>query len=101
MERSLRRPLDDRIIGGVCGGVGRYFDVDPTVVRLLWVLFAILAGAGVPLYLLAWWVIPDDQGQRSGVALALVLLFLVVPFVCCLCTWPGMLLTGTFPLFSG
>ena len=96
MERSLRRPLDDRVVGGVCGALGRYFAIDSTIVRLGWALLIILGGAGLPLYLLAWWVIPDEQDQRSGVALVLVLLFLVLPFVCCLCTWPISLLTGGF-----
>jgi phage shock protein PspC (stress-responsive transcriptional regulator) len=58
--RLFRSRLDRRI-GGVCGGLAEYFDVDPTIVRLAWVVVSILAGAvvfGVVAYLIAWFVIP-------------------------------------------
>ena len=57
----LRRSATDRKIGGVCGGLANYFDVDPTLVRLATVVLAIYPGAiicGVLVYLLAWVVIP-------------------------------------------
>lgn len=47
------------MIFGVCGGLGEYFDIDPTLVRLVWLLFA-LWGAGVLAYLIAWIIIPEE-----------------------------------------
>ena len=59
--RRLTRSATDRKIGGVCGGLASYFDVDPTLIRLATVILAIYPGAivcGVLVYLLAWFVIP-------------------------------------------
>jgi phage shock protein C len=63
--RVLRRSTTDRQIAGVCGGMAEYFDVDPTAVRLLWVILSIFVGAiigGVIAYLLAWLIIPRASG---------------------------------------
>ncbi|MBU0980548.1 MAG: PspC domain-containing protein [Nanoarchaeota archaeon] len=49
-----------RMIAGVCGGLGEYFNTDPTLVRLLWVLGTLITGgAGVLGYILAWIIIPE------------------------------------------
>ena len=56
----------DKKIGGVCGGLAEYLAVDSTVIRLIWILFAILSfGAGVILYLIAWIVIPSKSGVKK------------------------------------
>ena len=58
---QLFRSRVDRRIGGVCGGLAEYFDIDPTMVRLAWVIVSVLACAvvfGVVAYLIAWFVIP-------------------------------------------
>jgi phage shock protein C len=63
--RVLRRSTTERQIAGVCGGMAEYFDVDPTAVRLLWVILSIFVGAiigGVIAYLLAWLIIPRASG---------------------------------------
>ncbi len=96
MTQVLRRPTDDRVIGGVCGAFGRYFGIDSTLLRLLWVLFAIFAGVGLPVYLVAWWVIPDEEGRHSALALILVVLFLVMPAICGLCMVPFAVLSTLF-----
>lgn len=57
--KRLYRSKKERIIAGVCGGIGEYFDVDPVVVRLVWVLLALAGGAGIVLYLVAWLVVPE------------------------------------------
>jgi phage shock protein PspC (stress-responsive transcriptional regulator) len=88
--RSLRRSLDDRVIGGVSGGLGEYFDIDPTLVRLAWVAFTLLGGWGVPLYLLAWIVVPDAAGRRASLPVALLVLLFAGPALC-MCM---MLMTG-------
>jgi phage shock protein C len=60
--RLLRRSTDDKVLGGVCGGIARYLGVDAVVIRLLAVVLAIVGGgAGLIAYLIAWIVIPKDQ----------------------------------------
>ncbi len=57
----LFRSRTDRRIAGVCGGLAEYFDVDPTIMRVSWVIVSIIAGAvvfGVIAYLVAWFIIP-------------------------------------------
>lgn len=61
--KKLYRSGKDRILGGVCGGIAEYFDVDPTIVRLIWILLA-LNGAGVLAYLIAWVVIPRNPKHK-------------------------------------
>jgi len=52
------------MIAGVCGGLAEYFDIDPTIVRLLWVLFIFMGvGAGIPAYIIAWIIIPEAPGS--------------------------------------
>jgi phage shock protein PspC (stress-responsive transcriptional regulator) len=54
----------NRSIAGVCGGLGEYFKIDPTVVRVVWVLASIFLGAmvgGVVVYLILWAVIPERE----------------------------------------
>lgn len=60
----LRRSREDRVIAGVCGGVGTYLGVDPIWLRLAFVILAVGGGAGVLIYLIAWLIIPqqgDDE----------------------------------------
>ncbi len=61
--KKLFRSTKDRMIGGVCGGIGEYLDIDPTVVRLLWVLFTFvsLGAGGIFAYIIAWIVIPEKE----------------------------------------
>jgi phage shock protein PspC (stress-responsive transcriptional regulator) len=49
------------MIAGVCGGLGKYFSVDATIVRLVFLLLLIFGGAGFLLYLILWIVVPDEQ----------------------------------------
>ncbi len=61
--KRLFRSTKDRMIGGVCAGIAEYLDVDPTVVRLLWVLFTIISfgAGGVFAYIIAWIIIPENS----------------------------------------
>jgi phage shock protein C len=59
MARKLYRTREDRKIAGVCGGLGEYFDIDPTIVRLLWLALLFAAGSGVLAYIVAWIIIPE------------------------------------------
>lgn len=60
--RSLRRSSVDRFLGGVCGGLARYLDVDAGIVRIVTALLVVFTGFGGVLYLVAWAVLPDDRG---------------------------------------
>ena len=60
-ERRLSRSRTDTKIGGICGGIAEYFAVDPTAIRLLWVVLSIFPGAiicGVLTYIVAWFIMP-------------------------------------------
>jgi phage shock protein C len=57
---KLMRPQIGRKIAGVCVGVAEYFDIDVTLVRLMWVLAAIFGGGGLLAYLIAWIVMPSE-----------------------------------------
>ncbi|MFV0392873.1 MAG: PspC domain-containing protein [Coprobacillaceae bacterium] len=58
--KRLYRSRDDNMISGVCGGIANYFDVDPSLVRIAWILFCGLGGSGVLAYIIATIVIPYD-----------------------------------------
>ncbi len=58
---KLYRSKKNRIIAGVCGGIGEHFNIDPTLVRLLWLLISVVsAGSGVVAYVIAWIIIPEE-----------------------------------------
>ena len=62
---ALRRPLTDRMAGGVAAGLARYFGVDPTIVRIAFVILTVAGGAGIPLYLAGLLLIPDEGSDVS------------------------------------
>lgn len=63
-ERLLRRSRSDRILGGVCAGLASYFGVEPLLVRLVFIVIALLQGAGILLYILLWVLIPEEGVQN-------------------------------------
>ena len=63
--RRLERSSSDRMLAGVCGGLGRYFDLNPTVFRVGFVVLTLLGGAGVLVYLAATLVMPGEGRERS------------------------------------
>ena len=56
--KRLYRSNTDRMIAGVCGGIGEYFNIDPTLVRLAWAIFGCCGGAGIIAYVIAAIIIP-------------------------------------------
>ena len=59
--RRLKRSSSDRVLGGVCGGLGAYLGVDPIIVRVVAVVLAFFGGAGILFYLAAWLLVPSDD----------------------------------------
>src|SRR5947207_2838317 len=64
--RRLKRSRDDRLIAGVCGGLGRYFGIDPVIFRVGAVALVFLGGAGVLLYLAAILLVPEEGSEEQG-----------------------------------
>lgn len=61
--RKLVRSQTNRTICGVCGGIGEYLNVDPTLIRLIWVVCSLAScGTGLFVYLVAALIIPEDNG---------------------------------------
>jgi phage shock protein C len=64
--KRLYRSKKDRILGGVCAGLGEHLDVDPNIIRLIWVAVTILSfGVGVIVYILAWILIPESGAESA------------------------------------
>lgn len=61
----LTRSTTDKVVGGVAGGLGRYFGVDSVWFRLGFVVFTLAGGSGILAYLIAWVVIPEGDGDES------------------------------------
>ena len=60
--KKLYRSEEDQMIGGVCGGIGEYFDIDPTIVRIAFVLVMFpTVGFGFVIYILCWAIIPSKS----------------------------------------
>ena len=60
MEKKLCKSSTDKKIFGVCGGLAKYFGIDSTLVRLAFVLFCLLGGSGILLYLICAIVMPNE-----------------------------------------
>lgn len=60
MKKRLYKSSTDKKVCGVCGGIANYFDVDPTVIRLIWVIFILAGGSGLIAYIIAAIIMPDE-----------------------------------------
>jgi phage shock protein PspC (stress-responsive transcriptional regulator) len=63
--QPLSRPVDDRMVAGVAAGIARYLGADVTIIRILLVVLAFVGGAGVPIYLAGWLLIPEEGSDQS------------------------------------
>ena len=59
-NRKLYRSKSNRQLAGVCGGLAQYFNIDATLVRVLFILLAVLGGSGLVLYLAMWIIVPRE-----------------------------------------
>lgn len=60
-EKKLFRSRTNRKIAGVCGGLGDYFNIDPTLVRILFLIFLLFGGGGLLLYIICWIAVPEEM----------------------------------------
>ncbi|MBQ3722316.1 MAG: PspC domain-containing protein [Bacteroidales bacterium] len=60
MKKRLYKSRTEKTLGGVCGGIAEYFDIDPTIVRLAWLVAVFCAGGGLIAYIIAYIVIPKE-----------------------------------------
>ncbi len=58
--RKLYRSRSDRKLAGVCGGLAQFFNLDPTLIRVLFVVLAVLGGSGILIYLAMWIMVPNQ-----------------------------------------
>lgn len=61
--KKLERSVDNRMIGGVAAGVAEYFDLDPTLVRVVWAILFVFGGVGFLLYLIMWIIMPEKKPE--------------------------------------
>jgi len=60
MEKRFLRSKSDRIIGGVCGGLGHYLGIDPVIIRIVWLILFFAGGVGLLAYIIAWIIVPEE-----------------------------------------
>lgn len=59
-NKKLYRSCENKMLAGVAGGMGEYFEIDPILIRLIWLILVISGGFGFLLYVIAWIIIPED-----------------------------------------
>src|SRR5215469_15507022 len=70
-DEPLYRPLQGRMVAGVAAGIAQYLGVDVSVVRVVLAVLTVIGGAGIPVYLAGWLLIPDE-GARQSIASDLI-----------------------------
>ena len=60
-KKRLTRSMSDKKIFGVCGGLAKYFDTDPTIIRIIWAVMVLVYGAGLLVYLIAALIMPVGE----------------------------------------
>jgi phage shock protein C len=68
MNKRLYRSRKDKMIGGVCAGIAHYFDIDPTIVRLLAVVLLLAGGTAIIAYIIAWIIVPEEPESANSVS---------------------------------
>jgi phage shock protein C len=60
MKKRIYRSRKEKLVGGVCGGISNYFDVDPVLIRLIFLALLLIGGYTVLAYIIAWIIIPNE-----------------------------------------
>ncbi len=58
--KRVYRSKTDRVLGGVCAGIGKYLGLDPVLLRVIWAIAFFVGGAGLLAYIIAWIIIPEE-----------------------------------------
>ncbi len=66
--KRIYRSKEDSVIAGICSGIAESFDIDPVLVRLIWLALIFFGTMGIPLYIIAWIIIPLKKEALSGTA---------------------------------
>lgn len=67
-QHRLYRSSDNKVIAGVAGGLGEYLNIDPVVIRIIFVILTIFSGSGILLYLVMWIIMPDKKHLNTKTA---------------------------------
>lgn len=62
--KRVYRSAKDRLLGGICGGLGQYFGVDSNLIRLIWVIITLIWPASIIAYFIMWAIIPIESDQE-------------------------------------
>jgi phage shock protein C len=65
--KRLYRSRTDKILAGICGGIGKYLDIDPIIIRLIFIVLLFTVGSGILIYLIAWILIPLEPEDAEFV----------------------------------
>ena len=106
--KKIYRSVEDRMVGGVCGGLAEYLDVDVTVVRIIWALFALFGGIGLVAYLACLIVVKENPNQdianrktnhNTGLIIGIVLIFSGLAIFSSRWNWGFKFYSPFFPMF--
>lgn len=64
-NKQLKRSNTNKQVAGVCGGLGEYLNIDPTLIRIFFVLATLAGGPGLLLYIILWVVMPEENRKRK------------------------------------
>lgn len=64
-SKTLYRSTQNKMIAGVAGGLGEYFDIDPTIIRIIFIILALFQGSGLLIYIVMWIILPTKAGGTS------------------------------------
>jgi len=68
MQKRLYRSRKNKIIAGVAGGLGEYFDIDPVIIRIIFVVTGLMGGSGILAYIICWIIIPQESVASAATA---------------------------------
>ncbi|MDD4784986.1 MAG: PspC domain-containing protein [Candidatus Shapirobacteria bacterium] len=66
-NKKIFRSIDDYMIAGVCGGLAKYFKIDSSLIRIIFILLALSGGSGILIYLILWLVVPKEEGIEKEI----------------------------------
>lgn len=65
MKKHLYKSRSNRTLCGVCGGIGEYFDIDPTIIRILWIIFTFAGGSGILAYIICALIMSNEPNDAN------------------------------------